>query len=424
MDQTSFLSVAPQLLLPGNRCAVAQVRRRVADRYNEWVVTHFRVAAADGQDLPPLIDWAVAAASTAGRQTLEDLLSQVRPKRSQVLILLLLDSEDRSRFQCGLWRDGQWQSPEELHFVGPGMPILGRGSNGLLLDLPEHGSQPASRSSSLRDSRTQGALKGLHTALKMDSNGRLTHAVVVGAGGGGQQLATQLVASGVRRLSLIDGDKIGLENLDRLPLAGPKDVGRRKVLQLARALSRQQPELLVHALPTPVHASKAITYLQSSRADVLFSFVDSQVGRLATMLLAREMHAVHIDVGTLVEYARDSGQERRVMSADIRLFAPGLGCVACVPRMPAEALDDELYHLSAPPGCLKRGRGPQAWNATRDGSLLHLNQVAAALAVEAWFNWLEARVLTSTWTRLRWEGLSPQVESLPVGPATDCRFCN
>ena len=439
LDQADFLAVAPRLLIEFHLMAVGHVRRRIAGRIREFIVDRWEFADGTprGLDRPPLLDWAVLASSPSENRSsvgnhLQWLIEELQPKRSQLVVALLLDPTDHARLTTGLWHDGCWTFPQETHLIGPGMLILQRHSDKnstVVFSFENPAPTPSILPSAsaapndlrLRESRTAGALRSLYDRLGSTS-GRMTHAVVVGAGGGGQELVRQLIACGVRHVTTIDGDTIGPENLDRMTMAHPADIGQPKVRQLARAVYSQQPELLVHAIPKSVQHSETIKYLHRTRADVLFSFLDSDVGRLATSLLAREMHAVHIDVGSLIQYAGDPGAERRVMSADVRLFVPGgRGCVACVPEMPG--IETVLYHLSSPANCLERGQ-PRPWNTNRAGSLLHLNSLAAGLAMETWFAWLERRIFSSTWTRLRWDGLVPQVESIAVNKGDNCLFCN
>jgi len=153
--------------------------------------------------------------------------------------------------------------------------------------------------------------------------------------------------------------------------------------------------------------------------DAVISFVDSDAARLAVSRLCQESETVHMDVGTLVQWTQEG---TRRMSADVRLFEPRRGCVACVPAM--EQMDDALYELAAPEGALHRGR-PMAWDELRAGSLLHLNAAVCSLAVETWLGWLAGKYTTSHWARMFWnEFETPEFHSGPVGPSNQCLFCN
>jgi molybdopterin/thiamine biosynthesis adenylyltransferase len=351
----------------------------------------------NGQTLAPLSDWGVATA--AEDLTPEKLIDHLQPRGSQLVVVLCLRSSDLRSLPVAIYDQGRIDRPESVRFIGSG-----------LLTLPEPKTKP---SNTTRDSRTVGALREQFDRMKSLSM------ILVGAGRGGQELARQLVSIGLRRLTVIDGDHIGPENLDAMPMAGPSDIGKKKVTQLARSLRRNQPDLTISCVPHSVLNANAIRTIRETRVDAVISFVDSDAARLATSRLCQENEFVHVDIGTLVQLTE---QGKRRMAADVRLFEPRHGCIACVP--PMERLDDALYELGLPAGALHRGR-PMAWDELRAGSLLHLNASACSLAIETWLGWLAGIHSTSHWTRMFWnEFETPEFDSGPVGPSSDCLFCN
>jgi adenylyltransferase/sulfurtransferase len=68
------------------------------------------------------------------------------------------------------------------------------------------------------------------------------HVVLVGAGGIGSPALQYLAAAGVGRLTVIDDDRVSLDNLQRQTLFGTSDVGRRKVEAAAEAVARLNPD--------------------------------------------------------------------------------------------------------------------------------------------------------------------------------------
>jgi hypothetical protein len=109
------------------------------------------------------------------------------------------------------------------------------------------------------------------------------------------------------------------------------------------------------------------------------------------------------------------------LAGDVRLLLPRLGCVCCVGGLPNEA--DARYELAAPPGALPR-RPPQPWHRQRAGSLITLNSLTVATAVQLWLDLLAGQLRTSHWARLRWQpGHGLQTDAAPVGPAADCPLC-
>jgi hypothetical protein len=215
-------------------------------------------------------------------------------------------------------------------------------------------------------------------------------------------------------LAVIDQDLLGPENLDAMPHVSCLDLGRPKAVLLAESLQRNQPDLALTCLSEAV-----LRYLNQSRPDIVCSFVDNNAARLTTGWKCQQGEIVHLDIGTLIERTEDG---KRGLRADIRLFEPRRGCVACVPQLPA--LEDTLYEASAPAGAMQRGR-PILWNEQRAGSLLHWNAFACSLAMELLLSYLEGTIRTSHWVRVHAEsGRNPRIESASVGPAEDCPFCS
>jgi molybdopterin-synthase adenylyltransferase len=74
---------------------------------------------------------------------------------------------------------------------------------------------------------------------------RAASALIVGAGGLGCPAALYLAASGIGRLTLADGDKVDLTNLQRQILYRAESVGKPKVEAARRALAAVNPEVVV-----------------------------------------------------------------------------------------------------------------------------------------------------------------------------------
>lgn len=402
LPQFEFRQVVAPLLLDRGRCAVAQLYRRDTPCGREFLVGDWspRPTLPRGDEFPPLAEYAVLTSNTSGHLPAARLPAVIEPKRSHTLLGIALEPRDRAAFPLTLWEHGETPPVSDIRFIGPG-----------LLHLPD--STPAALRVDRRASRTRGALPDVY-----DHIGTLS-TILIGAGRGASELARQLVAAGVRKLTIIDHDGLGSENLDAMPHAALRQIGRAKGLILAQALRRNQPDLAITCLSESVTSTAALSYLDHTRADTVFSFVDNDAARLATSWKCRQGLMVNVDIGTLI---RHDAAGHRVMQADIRLFEPGRGCVACVPRLPN--LDAALYELSAPAGALHRGAS-QTWEQERSGSLLHLNSLACALAVELWLGYVAGTVRTSHWIRVRWSaGATPQIEAAAVQAAEDCRFCH
>ena len=75
-----------------------------------------------------------------------------------------------------------------------------------------------------------------------------SHALVVGAGGLGSAALLYLAASGVGRITVCDGDRVDLTNLQRQIVHQVGSIGQPKAASAAATLARINPEVRVEAL--------------------------------------------------------------------------------------------------------------------------------------------------------------------------------
>ena len=103
------------------------------------------------------------------------------------------------------------------------------------------------------------------------------HAVVIGVGAVGRQVALQLSAIGVSHLTLIDHDVVGVENL--APQAyWPEDIGHLKVLATAALCRQIHPEGQVEVVAERFRRSTVKSLAAFGDANVrpvIFACVDS-----------------------------------------------------------------------------------------------------------------------------------------------------
>jgi adenylyltransferase/sulfurtransferase len=74
------------------------------------------------------------------------------------------------------------------------------------------------------------------------------HALVIGAGGLGSPVALFLGSAGVGRITLVDGDKVDLTNLQRQVLYTTASVGKQKTEEAKKALASLNPEVDVQVV--------------------------------------------------------------------------------------------------------------------------------------------------------------------------------
>lgn len=142
-------------------------------------------------------------------------------------------------------------------------------------------------------------------------------AVVVGAGALGSPAATYLVAAGIGRLGVVDGDVVELSNLHRQPLHMTPDIGARKAEVAAGKLGLLNPEVLVE--PYPVVLDEANAEPIVTGADVVLDCTDSFASR-------HLVNAACCSVGVALVEAGIVGFEGLVLS-----IRPGeSACYRCV----------------------------------------------------------------------------------------------
>ena len=102
---------------------------------------------------------------------------------------------------------------------------------------------------------------------------------VVGAGGIGNPVTTQLVAMGVGKVRVIDRDVIEVTNLHRQHLYTDDDIGRVKVEVAAERLRKLNPTVKIEAVPTSVTKYTAESLIKGF--DIVIDALDSVDARYA-----------------------------------------------------------------------------------------------------------------------------------------------
>lgn len=102
---------------------------------------------------------------------------------------------------------------------------------------------------------------------------------VVGAGGIGNPVVTQLVAMGIGKLRIVDRDVIEITNLHRQHLYTDDDIGRVKVEAAADRLRRLNPGVEIEPVPTSVTKYTAESIVKGF--DVVIDALDSVDARYA-----------------------------------------------------------------------------------------------------------------------------------------------
>jgi sulfur carrier protein ThiS adenylyltransferase len=132
------------------------------------------------------------------------------------------------------------------------------------------------------------------------------HAVVIGVGAIGHQVALQLAALGVPRLTLFDDDRVSVENLAPQGY-WPEHLGGCKVMATQHVCLRINPRIQVTPIPERFKRSSARSLNRSDQ--VVFSCVDSISTRRLIWESVRSMARLFID-------GRMSAEVMRVLAAE------------------------------------------------------------------------------------------------------------
>jgi hypothetical protein len=287
-----------------------------------------------------------------------------------------------------------------LKLVGPGMHVLPLGPSAPSADPLIHDGDCPSRSGDI-------------AALGDESWRRLTrlHYGVVGVGSSGGILAEALASGwGVERLSLID------PHLSRPHVPGDGAIrvaahDEAKAEALADRLRRSGARV-----PAVNAVSSSITRLPALHAaaacDVLFACLDHDGARLALAALAVLFCKPWLDVATRIH----GEPEQRRMAADVRLIVPGERCLLCLGSVANQDARKVLASADA----------EQAFRAGRDGrqermaSLLSLDQLAVALGLRLWEDFVAERATAGAWVRVEFDRAGRLSVTHPQPASAEC----
>jgi sulfur carrier protein ThiS adenylyltransferase len=180
------------------------------------------------------------------------------------------------------------------------------------------------------------------------------HAVVIGVGAVGRQVALQLAAVGVPQMTLIDPDLVAVENLAPQGF-WESDLGRTKVEAVAEIARRQFPAIDITNVPERFRASAVRTW-SSTKEIAVFCCVDDIDARKLIWQAVREVAGFFAD--------------GRMAAEVIRVLASGRPCA------------DALYSKTRFPA---REAFPGSCTAK---STIYSANIAAGLMVGQFARWL------------------------------------
>ena len=152
------------------------------------------------------------------------------------------------------------------------------------------------------------------------------HVLVVGAGGLGSPVALYLGGAGVGQITIADGDRVDLTNLQRQVAHRLSRVGQPKAQSAARSIAEINPDVQVHPLGERVDAATLAPLVR--RADVVVDCSDNFATRHA-------INAACVQAGKPLVSGAAIG-----FDGQVSVYDPRTGpCYACV--FPPEAAFEE-----------------------------------------------------------------------------------
>jgi ThiF family len=161
---------------------------------------------------------------------------------------------------------------------------------------------------------------------------------IIGCGGTGSIVAEQLVRLGVRRLRLVDPDRMSDSNLTRVFGSTASDVGMPKVEVLRRHLSNIAPDVQCAVHQSTVNVESTARSLVDS--DIVFGCTDDNAGRLVLSRLSSFLLTPVVDIGVLL--SSDEAEHLTGIDCRVTVLTPGAACLVCRGRIDLRRAATEL----------------------------------------------------------------------------------
>lgn len=148
--------------------------------------------------------------------------------------------------------------------------------------------------------------------------------MIVGAGGLGSPVALYLAAAGVKRIAMVDREKVELSNLNRQILHWTDDIGKPKVISAVEKLRKLNPHVEVEGIAADITEGNALELLEGF--DLVIDCLDNWRARFLLNEACVKLRKPLIHAGVHSWYGQ------------ITTIVPGEGpCLRCIwPRTPPE----------------------------------------------------------------------------------------
>ena len=213
---------------------------------------------------------------------------------------------------------------------------------------------------------------------------------MIGVGGLGAAAATELAASGIARLGLVDGDRVELSNLHRQLLHAPSDVAQPKAEVATKKLRALFPQVEIEARVERLSAQNAEEILEGY--DVAIDATDNAAAKFA-------LNDACVEHGMTLVHAGVIGFGGQVLT----IVPHQTACLRCL--FPEAPEDDEVA------SCIQAGiLGPLA-------------AVVGALEAREALAFVAGREVRSAGRLLTFDARTLRMREIPLRRSTTCPAC-
>lgn len=119
--------------------------------------------------------------------------------------------------------------------------------------------------------------------------------LLIGVGGVGQTVATNLITNGIKHLTIVDFDIVELSNLNRQILLKEEDNGKEKVQIVLNELKKKNSEALISALNLKVDERNIDRFVKGT--DIVIDAVDNWKTKLIIAASCKKNHVPLLHIG-------------------------------------------------------------------------------------------------------------------------------
>lgn len=200
---------------------------------------------------------------------------------------------------------------------------------------------------------------------------------IVGAGGTGSAVAVQLARMGIRKLTLIDNDKLDLSNLSRVYGSESGDVGRFKVEVLKKHIktfSHTNVESIAADVTTTGPKNQALPELITS--DIIFGCTDNLASRSVLNDISIQYFIPLIDIGCRIDLDKSGAINQAAIK--IQVVTPDHACLWCTGTLDGRLILQETFSDEE-----KRKLEQEGYyqGVAKQPSIVSLTTIAASLGV-------------------------------------------